>query len=147
MIATPRALLVRFRFEEPATEIVAHELRRDSDLAADDRIAIVLDTYSDRRNAYYFATNPNGVRTDGLITEQGLPSLDWDTVWNVRVRRTARGWDALFRIPFVSLSFPGEVGGVWGFNFSRRTPRRGETARWTGWQRPYPLEKVSLAGT
>lgn len=146
IIATPRALLLRFVLEEPPAEIVAHELRRDADLSADDRIAFVLDTYHDRRNAYYFATNANGVRVDGLVIEQSAASLDWDTVWDVRVRRTALGWDALFRIPFASLSFRGEDAGVWGFNFSRQSHRRAEIARWTGWQRPYPLELVSLAG-
>ncbi len=107
MIATPKALLLRFIMAEPAAEFVAHELRRDADLSNDDRIAFVLDTYRDRRNAYFFATNPNGVREDGLVTEEGDPSLDWDTVWDVRVRRTPDGWDALFRIPYTALNFPG----------------------------------------
>ncbi|HSS44502.1 MAG TPA: DUF5916 domain-containing protein, partial [Thermoanaerobaculia bacterium] len=152
VIATPSALLVRFVMEEPAFEIVARELRRDADLSADDRINFILDTYHDHRNAYYFATNPNGVRVDGLITEEqrntedGLPSLDWDTVWDLRVRRTLTGWDALFRIPYASLNFPGETNGIWGFNFARNIRRRTETDRWSGWRRPYTLTKVSLAG-
>jgi uncharacterized protein DUF5916 len=146
VVATPRALLLRFVMEEPAAEFVANELRRDADLSNDDRVAFVLDTYHDRRNAYFFATNPNGAREDGLVTEESDPSLDWDTVWDVHVRRTPRGWDALFRIPFAALNFPGGEDGVWGFNFSRILRRRTETVRWTGWQRPFALSKVSLAG-
>jgi hypothetical protein len=146
VIATPKALLLRFVMAEPAAELVAHELRRDADLSNDDRIAFVLDTYQDRRNAYFFATNPNGAREDGLVTEEGDPSLDWDTVWDVRVRRTSSGWDALFRIPYTALNFPGGEGGVWGFNFSRILRRRTETVRWSGWKRPFALSKVSLAG-
>jgi hypothetical protein len=145
VLATPKALLIRFVMEEPAAEIVAHELRRDADLSSDDRIAIVLDTYHDRRNAYFFATNPNGAREDGLVTEEGDPSLDWDTIWDVRVRRTPRGWDVLFRIPYTALNFPGG-GETWGFNFSRIMRRRNETVRWTGWKRPFALSKISLAG-
>jgi hypothetical protein len=145
VIATPKALLLRFSMEEPASEFVAHELRRDADLSNDDRIAFVLDTYHDRRNAYFFATNPNGAREDGLVTEEGDPSLDWDGVWDVSVRRTPRGWDALFRIPYSTLNFPGG-GEAWGFNFSRLMRRRNETVRWSGWQRPFALSKISLGG-
>jgi hypothetical protein len=145
VLATPKALLFRFVMQEPVAELVAYELRRDADLSNDDRIAFVLDTYHDRRNAYFFATNPNGAREDGLVTEEGDPSLDWDTVWDVRVRRTPQGWEALFRIPYAALSFPGG-GEVWGFNFSRILRRRNETVRWTGWKRPFALSKISLAG-
>jgi hypothetical protein len=146
VIATGKALLLRFVMAEPASEFVANELRRDADLSNDDRIAFVLDTYHDRRNAYFFATNPNGAREDGLVTEEGDPSLDWDTVWDVHVRRTANGWDALFRIPYTALNFPGGEGGIWGFNFSRILRRRTETVRWSGWKRPFALSKISLAG-
>jgi hypothetical protein len=146
VIATPKALALLFFVEQPAEEIVAHELRRDSDLSSDDRLSFVLDTNHDRRNAYYFATNANGVRTDGLVTEQADPSLDWDTVWDVRVRKTAGGWEALFTIPFASLTFPGERGGVWGFNFMLETRRRGEIARWTGWKRPWRFAEIQHEG-
>jgi hypothetical protein len=146
VLATPKALLFRFVMAEPASEIVAHELRRDADLSNDDRVAFVLDTYHDRRNAYFFATNPNAAREDGLVTEEGDPSLDWDTVWDVRVRRTSQGWDALFRIPYAALNFPGGEGESWGFNFSRIMRRRTEIVRWTGWKRPFALSKISLAG-
>lgn len=145
VIATPEALLLRFTMEEPASEFVAHELRRDAILAADDRICFVLDTYRDLRNAYAFCTNPNGIRVDGLITAEQDPSLDWDTVWDVRVRRTATGWDALFRIPFSALNYSGGSA-PWGFNFSRDIRSRAEVDRWSGWRRPYTLAKVSQAG-
>ena len=91
VIATPKALLLRFIMAEPAAEFVAHELRRDADLSNDDRITFVLDTYRDRRNAYFFATNPNGVREDGLVTEEGDPPWTGTPLWDVRVRRTPGG--------------------------------------------------------
>jgi len=146
VLATPRALLFLFTMEEPASELVARELRRDAVLDADDRIGLVLDTYRDRRNAYFFSTNPNGVRVDGLVSGEGEPSLDWDTVWDVRVRRTADGWQALFTIPFAALTFPGDPEGIWGFNFARESKRRTETDYWTAWKRPYTLWRISQAG-
>src|SRR5262249_32387180 len=93
-----------------------------------------------------FATNPNGAREDGLVTEEGDPSLDWDTVWDVRVRRTSKGWDAVFRIPYSAINFPAGADEVWGFNFSRIMRRRTETGRSTGWRRPSALSRISLAG-
>ena len=146
VVATPHALVFRFSMEEPRSEIVAREMRRDAVLDNDDRIEIVLDTNHDRRNAYYFATNPNGVRVDGLVTEEQAPSLDWDAVWDVHVRRRPDGWDAIFSIPYAALTFHADANGAWGFNFSRDAKRRGETDRWSGWQRPFSVAKISLAG-
>jgi len=57
------------------------------------------------------------------------------TFHDLRVERTATGWDALFRIPYTALNFPGGEGEIWGFNFSRILRRRTETARWSGWKR------------
>ena len=146
VIATPKAVLLRFVMEQPAAEFIARELRRDADLTNDDQIGFVLDTYRDRRNAYFFATNPNGVRVDGLVTEETPPSLDWDTVWDVRVRRTPDGWEALFRIPYTALNFPGGSAGSWGLNVGRILRYRNETVRWSGWKRPFALSKISLSG-
>ena len=44
-------------------------MARDSLLMSDDNIELVLDTFQDRRNGYYFATNPVGAPVDGRITE------------------------------------------------------------------------------
>src|SRR5205814_6015699 len=35
----------------------------------DDRVTIYLDTFNDRRRAFYFAVNPLGVQGDGVRTE------------------------------------------------------------------------------
>ena len=45
-----------------------------------------------------------------------------------------------------ALNFPGGPSETWGSNFSRDMRRRTETARWTGWKRPFALSKISLAG-
>ena len=104
-------------------------MARDGGLGADDRIEILLDTFRDRRNAFYFATNPAGTLLDGLIGNGELNN-EWDAIWDVRTRRTAEGWMAEFAIPFKSLSFPERAG--WGFNVSRTIQRKLEEDRWTG---------------
>ncbi len=125
--------------------IVGTQMARDANLDSDDRIEIVLDTYRDQRNAFYFATNPVGALVDGLLFANGQSNMNWDAVWEVRTRRTDQGWSAEFAIPFKSLGFaPG--GTVWGFNISRRILRKVEEARWTGARLETQFHQVSEAG-
>src|SRR5439155_14267507 len=58
-------------FDSDAKHINARELVRDADFSNDDIIAIVLDTYHDRRNAFRFIVNPLGTQQDALITDEG----------------------------------------------------------------------------
>src|SRR5206468_595995 len=48
-------------------QIIGTEMSRDADLSADDRIEILIDSFRDRHNAFYFATNPLGALVDALI--------------------------------------------------------------------------------
>ncbi len=45
-------------------------MERRTRVAGDDAVAIVLDTFHDHRNAFIFATNPNGPELEGLITDE-----------------------------------------------------------------------------
>jgi hypothetical protein len=125
--------------------IVAQDMTRDAILRDEDRIEILLDTYSDRSNAYYFATTPAGALVDGLLFANGQSNLAWDAIWNVRTRRTSDGWSAEFAIPFKSLTFP--AGSTrWGFNISRMVQRKQEESRWSGAQLQTQFFQVSEAG-
>ena len=64
--------------------VIGTQMARDADLDADDRIELLFDTFHDRRNAFYFATNPAGALVDGLIIENGELNQQWDGIWNVR---------------------------------------------------------------
>ena len=125
--------------------VIASQMARDANLGSDDRISIVLDTYRDQRNAFYFSTNPVGALVDGLVFSNGQSNNEWDAIWNVRTRRTEQGWSAEFAIPFKSLSFPsGRT--VWGFNFSRNIQRKLEEDRWSGAGLQTQFFQVSEAG-
>jgi hypothetical protein len=54
-------------FDSEPDRIIGTEMQRDANLADDDRITIVLDTFRDQRSAFYFATNPTGALVDGLV--------------------------------------------------------------------------------
>jgi hypothetical protein len=61
-------------FDSEPKNINARELVRDADFANDDTIAVVLDTYHDRRNAFRFTVNPLGT--------QRRPNSDFFIIYN-----------------------------------------------------------------
>jgi hypothetical protein len=110
-------------------QIVATEMRRDAILTDNDNIEILLDTYHDHRNAYFFSTNAVGAMVDGRVTENQMAAMEWDGIWNVRVRRDGNGWTAEFEIPFKTIGFNPSLSS-WGFNISRYVARNKEKSRW-----------------
>ena len=132
-------------FDSQPERILASQMARDAELNPDDRISIILDTFRDQSNAFYFSTNPNGAMVDGLIFANGETNEDWDAIWIVKTRQSDQGWSAEFAIPFKSLTFPaGQT--VWGFNFSRIVQRTLEEMRWTGARFQTQFFQVSEAG-
>jgi len=135
-------------YDSEPEKIIAQKLERDSGVRDDDCFLLVLDTYHDHRNAFYFATNPNGVEEDGLVTdEQRFFNRDWDGVWQVKARITKEGWSAEFAIPFWTLRFPKAPVQTWGLNFSRIIKRKNEEVNWASWTRLNGgFHRISKAG-
>lgn len=84
--------------------------KRDYAKPSSDWFGVTLDTYTDRQNAVFFWTNPNGLRTDGTIKNDCVdPNSDinfsWNTFWDVKTSLNKEGWSAEFKIPFSSLRF------------------------------------------
>jgi len=132
-------------YDSEPSRIIGTQMARDADLSVDDRIEIVIDTYRDRRNGFYFATNPLGALVDGLIIENGQLNREWDAIWEMRTRRVDRGWTAEFAIPFKSLGY-NKAQQEWGFNFSRTIKRKIEEDRWASPRLDVTLFQVSEAG-
>jgi hypothetical protein len=79
-------------YDSEPQRIVGTLMARDAALANnDDWIEILLDPYHDRRNGFYFATNPNGALVDGLITANGSPDNTWDAIWKC-AHSAQRSW-------------------------------------------------------
>ncbi len=144
---TPSTLYIGIRaLDSEPRAVVARGMRRDDDVTEDDSVSIILDTFGDQRNGYFFATNANGVRTDALITDEGDDfNLEWNGLWQVKARRTEEGWTAEMEIPFSTLRFAPDKD-AWGLNVRRLVRRKGEEDYWS----PIPLEadvtRISLAG-
>ena len=132
-------------YDSEPSRIVATQMARDADLSADDRIEILIDSFHDRHNAFYFSTNPLGALVDGLLIENGTLNRDWNAIWIVRTRKFDKGWSAEFEIPFKSIGFK-HGDSVWGFNFSRTIKRKIEEDRWASPRLDVKFFQVSEAG-
>jgi hypothetical protein len=132
-------------YDSDPEAIIGTQMARDANLGSDDRIEILLDTYRDQRNAFYFSTNAAGALVDGLLFANGQSNMDWDAIWDVRVMRTDEGWSAEFAIPFKSLAFASGATN-WGFNIARRIQRKLEDNRWSGARLETEFQQVSEAG-
>lgn len=108
--------------------IAANELRRDNNgIFENDNFGIALDTFLDRRNAYYFQTNAIGALRDATVTESGN-NANWSTVWDVRTARTDTGYTLEMVIPFKSLRYRGAGPQTWGINVRRVVKWKNESS-------------------
>ncbi len=146
VLASDEALYFGFTCHDPGPQAIAiHTMRRDGDESGDDTVAIVLDTYGDRRTGYFFQINAAGARVDGLIDNPESVSLDWDGIWDARTSRTADGWSAEIVIPTRTLSFTHGLN-EWGVNFQRFIPREQMALRWSSPTLDSFLYDLSRAG-
>lgn len=135
-----------YAYDNEAHRIIDKEMQRDQPLWRDDAIDVVIDTFGDQRNAYLFETNPNGARTDALISDEGRDfNLSWNGVWQVASRRTAQGWFSEMAIPFSTLRFDPKAD-AWGLNVLRYIRRRAEQAFWSPILLDADVKRVSQYG-
>ena len=116
----------RCRDSQPA-RIVANDMRRDGrNLTQNDNLAVVLDTFYDRRNGYEFLVNAIGGMMDSQVTDERDVNRDWNTVWVSRSRRDDEGWTVEMAIPFRSLRYRAGGPQVWGLNIRRTVKWKNE---------------------
>lgn len=107
--------------------IVANDMRRDGrNMTQNDNLAVVLDTFYDRRNGYEFLVNPIGGMMDSQVTDESSVNRDWNAVWVSRSRRDDEGWTVEMAIPFRSLRYRAGGPQVWGLNIRRTVKWKNE---------------------
>ena len=111
-------------------KITAKEMARDVSLGKDDRIQIILDTYLDKRNGYWFQIGPRGSIGDALVSENGaVLNKEWDGLWTGKAKITDWGWEAEMAIPFKTMGFDKEST-QWGIKFIRNIVNSLEASYW-----------------
>ena len=109
-------------------------------IGSDDQVTVFLDTFNDRRRAYFFGVNPYGIQDDGVRSEGGFSTSSGmsgstdrnpDFLWQSKGMKTDFGWVAEIRVPFKSLRWGGGEVLTWGLNVQRTTRRTGYDDTWT----------------
>ena len=140
--------------DKEAGRIVSYLTRRDGD-SPSDWIRVLIDSYHDKRTAFEFAVNPDGVKQDRYWFNDTDRDDGWDAVWDVKVSRDESGWTAEFHIPFSQLRFTPNGSNTFGFAVSRQIGRLNETVTWpllarsaTGYVSSFgELDNLSLTGS
>ena len=151
VVYTDQALYLGFSCQDDNPERIVHRiLGRDADLSADDYFTVVLDTYHDLQNGYFFQVNPNGARTDAVFRAEGAAgqvNRDWDGVWKAACRITSGGWQGEIEIPWRTLRFSAGSNTSMGLNFERQRRAVNEQSMWSPIERNFDILRVSQAGS
>lgn len=111
-------------------KITAKEMARDVSLGKDDRIQIILDTYFDKRNGYWFQIGPRGSIGDAIVNENGaVLNKEWDGLWTGKAKIRDWGWEAELAIPFKTMGFD-KNSRQWGIKFIRNIVNNLEASYW-----------------
>ncbi len=101
--------------------MIINEMRRDNfNIFQNESLTLVFDTFYDRRNGFFFQTNPLGALRDQAVGDEGQTNnQDWNTVWDVKASVFDQGWMVEIAIPFKSLRYREGRDQIWSFNLRR----------------------------
>ncbi len=149
----PDAIWFGIRARELHGDVVRATRANRDNIASEDHVQILLDTYNDRRLSFLFGVNPLGVQQDGTRSDQfgggaggrsatgggtgninpleGNVDLNPDFVFESKGRLVPGGYEVEIRIPFKSLRY--QEGGEqdWGIHILRRVQHSGYQDTWT----------------
>ncbi len=118
-------------YDSEPEKVVANEMRRDGQLWQNDNVYVMLDTYGDKRQCFFFRTNALGALSDTAVTDGGENlNGSWDCIWEAGGRRHDKGWTVEIAIPFNQLRFKKSDSMVWGINFGRNIARLNQSSQW-----------------
>ncbi len=125
------ALYVLARLYDPQGSSIPCELGLRDDWGKNaDLFALVLDTYNNGQNAFYFGVTSAGVQLDQYMSPTGNDN-NWNAVWKSNVAVSKTGWTAEYEIPYSAIRFPKTVAQEWRVNFIRKVQREGEESSWS----------------
>ena len=123
------ALYVAARLYDSRPDLIARNFgRRDAGIASD-WFWLGVDAYHDGRSGNYFAVNPVGTITDGVLFDDTERDASWDGIWERGVTIDSAGWSVELRIPYSQLRFDRKEKHEWGINFLRTIYRKGEESQ------------------
>ena len=94
-----------------------------------DVFGILLDTYNDDQNGFYFGVSSRGVQRDSKVVGDEFND-QLNLVWSSAVVIMENAWVVEMRIPYSALRFPKVDTQLWGVNFIRQISRTREESMW-----------------
>ncbi len=133
---------------QPNKDYVVQSLKRDFTFQENDAFGIFINTFNDETNGLYFAVNPFGVQSDGIVDNGGIKGeeLNWDGLWVAEVSHALDFWVVEIAIPLKTLRFK-DVQKKWKVNFARNDRSQNEISSWAPVPRAYKISVLSRAGT
>jgi hypothetical protein len=125
-----RNLYVHVRMFDAHPDSIMRALSRRDVRGPSDQVIVMIDSYYDKRTGYEFAVNPDGVKRDYAISNDGEEDGSWNGVWDVATSVDSLGWTAEFRIPLSQLRFPSADTHTFGFAVWRDIERYKERVGW-----------------
>ena len=96
-----RTLYIRARMEDPEIDkVLVPQIPggRKEYIPESDHLELFFTDATDESKYYMFSLSPDGLWSD-LLGSDGA----WNCEWRRRARRTAKGWEAIFEIPLLSI--------------------------------------------
>ncbi|RLD55500.1 MAG: hydrolase, partial [Bacteroidetes bacterium] len=120
--------------------------RRDWNFGKNDNFFAAIDTYNDQTNGFAFGVSAAGGQWDGIQSNGGTVSLEWDGKWHSAVQHYGDRWVAEFSIPFRTIRYR-EGDTEWGINFSRLDLKTNEKSGWAPVPRQFQSANLAYTGT
>jgi hypothetical protein len=126
-------LYVFVRMFDPHPDSIMHALSRRDVRGPSDQIKLLIDSYDDKRSGFEFAVNPDGVKRDYSMSDDGSEDGSWNGIWDVATHVDSLGWTAEFRIPMSQLRYAKRASNTFGFGIWRDIERLNERSSWPLW--------------
>lgn len=134
MMFDDKNLYVGIKVNSLNNEFIIPSLRRDFRASGNDNITLLFDTFNDGTNAFFFGTNPYGVKRDALLSGGGNDlrgfNMAWDTKWLCEAKIHDTYYIVEWAIPLSAFKYrEGET--KWRFNSYHFDTKANERNTWS----------------
>ncbi|MFT4575627.1 MAG: hypothetical protein ACI9SI_000537 [Polaribacter sp.] len=133
MMFDDKNLYLGIKVNSVSNKYIVPSLRRDFRASGNDNVTMLFDTFNDGSNAFFFGTNPHGVKREALLAGGGTDlrgfNLAWDTKWTCKTEIHDTYYIAEIAIPLTAFKFrEGET--KWRFNSYQFDTQSNERNTW-----------------
>lgn len=133
MMFDDKNLYVGMKVYSSNDDFIIPSLRRDFRASGNDNITLLFDTFNDGTNAFFFGTNPYGVKRDALLAGGGTDlrgfNMAWDTKWVCEAKIHDTYYIVEWAIPLSAFKYrEGET--KWRFNSYHFDTKSNERNTW-----------------